>query len=91
MPFVWLLRSMLALRLSSAEKLFSNTFSPKMLNTETITSERTPSISMFNMPLVGLGWMFMFAALFGGQQGPQDNQGPKNDDNVTDVDFEEVK
>ncbi|MCI7370888.1 molecular chaperone DnaK [Prevotella sp.] len=28
---------------------------------------------------------------FGGQQGPQDNQGPKNDDNVTDVDFEEVK
>ena len=27
---------------------------------------------------------------FGGQQGPQDNQGPKNDDNVTDVDFEEV-
>ena len=28
---------------------------------------------------------------FGEQQGPQDNQGPKNDDNVTDVDFEEVK
>lgn len=28
---------------------------------------------------------------FGGQQGPQDNQGSKNDDNVTDVDFEEVK